>query len=85
MEFPYSISEELLRVLMLGAIRVNYQGEGISPTHFDAEHPPPMGHQLTGMILEPPLHPSVVEWEWMVMPPTRTSNVPTLVFSPPRQ
>ena len=31
MEFPYPILEELLRVLMLKVVIVNYPGAGISP------------------------------------------------------
>jgi hypothetical protein len=44
MEFPYPISAELLRVLMIGAVDVEYPGEGVEPPPFDAENPPPMGH-----------------------------------------
>jgi hypothetical protein len=54
MEFPYPISEELLRVLMIGAVGMDYQGANNGPPPFSAEHPPPMGYPLTKMILRPP-------------------------------
>jgi hypothetical protein len=44
MEFLYLILAELLRVLIIGAIDVEYPGEGVGPPPFDAENPPPMGH-----------------------------------------
>jgi hypothetical protein len=39
MEFPYPISKELFRVLMIGAIGVEYPGEGIGSPSFIVEHP----------------------------------------------
>jgi hypothetical protein len=38
MEFPYPISEELFRVLMIGAVGVEYPRKGVGPPLFDAEH-----------------------------------------------
>jgi hypothetical protein len=61
MEFPYPISEEILSVLMISAVGVDYPGEGIGPTPFSTDHPPPVGHPLTRMVSEPPLPPYVVE------------------------
>ena len=50
MEFSYPILGELLWVLMIRAVGVNYPGEGVGPTPFSAEHPPPVGHPLIRMI-----------------------------------
>jgi hypothetical protein len=61
MEFPYPISEEILSVLMISAVGVDYPGEGIGPTPFSTDHPPPVGQLLTRMVSEPPLPPYVVE------------------------
>jgi hypothetical protein len=54
-EFPYPILEELFRVLMIGAIGVEYPGKGVGPPPFDAEHPSPVGHPLAGMVSESPI------------------------------
>jgi hypothetical protein len=81
-EFPYPILEELFRVLMIGAIGVEYPGKGVGPPPFDAEHPSPMGHPLTGMVSESPIPHSRVEWMWMMMPPMATLGAPVLAFGP---
>jgi hypothetical protein len=81
-ESPYPIAEELLRVLMLEAIGVNYPGVGIGPPHFSADHPPPAGHPFTGMVSEPSTPPSEVEWMWMAVPLTGMLEVLALVFGP---
>ena len=70
-------------MLMIGSVGVDYLGEGIGPAPFSTDHPPPMGHLLTEMVLEPPFPPSTVEWDWMVMPPMGTPNASVLVFGPP--
>jgi hypothetical protein len=82
MEFPYPILEDLRRVLMIGGVGVEYPGEGVGP-------PPLMPNILlpwvtrSGMVLEPPVPPSRVEWMWMTPPPTGKLEVPALVFGPP--
>jgi hypothetical protein len=53
MEFPHPILEELLRVLMIGAIDVGYLGAGVGPVHFSIEHSPLAGHPFTETMLEP--------------------------------
>jgi hypothetical protein len=53
MEFPYPISEELFRVLMIGAVGVEYLREGIRPPSFDAEHPLPRAIHSSGWCRSP--------------------------------
>jgi hypothetical protein len=75
-------SEELLRVLMIRAVSVDYLGAGVSPIPFYVEHRScrPSIHQ---MILEPLSPPSVMEWVWMATPSTGMVDVPVLAFSAP--
>ena len=40
MKFSYPILEELLRVLMIGVIGMDYPGPGVRPIPFSTEHPP---------------------------------------------
>jgi hypothetical protein len=83
MEFPYPISEMLLWVLMLDAVGVIYLGAGVSLSPFSADHPPLVGHPFTEMVLEPLDPPSMVEWSWIVAPPSRTLELPALAIGPP--
>jgi hypothetical protein len=78
MEFPYPISEELFRVLMIRAITVEYPGEGVGPSPSDAKYPPLAGLPFTRMVSEPPVPHSRVEWMWMMMPPTGMLGAPVL-------
>jgi len=75
MEFPYPISEELLRVLMIRA--------AIGPIPFSIEHPPSYKPSIHHGDLRAPHSPSMVEWVWMAIPPTGTSDVPALAFGLP--
>jgi hypothetical protein len=53
MEFPYPISEELFRVLMIRAISVEHTGEGVGPPPFDTKHPLPRDIRLPGCYWSP--------------------------------
>ena len=75
MKFPYPISKELFRVLMIRAVYVEYLGESVGP--------PLVGHQLTGMLSESPVPPFEVEWTWMMKPLMGTLGAPVLAFGPP--
>lgn len=83
MEFPYPISEELLRVLKIRVVDVDYLGVGVSLVPFSTEHPPPMGHLFTRMISEPPSPPSSVEWVWIAAPLIGTVDALVLAFGAP--